>query len=207
MIVEDQSATEAFLGGQIRSASARPWEIVATPYFKGVPLRSLRIHAQACGALSLFDLSTVTARLAACERELALNRRTAPGLYRAVRRIVRTQGEPSLSTPSGPWSMPWSRCAGSTRPTSSTPWRGLIGYRALRLARTPSGSGSVASAPRRTKLRRWRAGRAGGCTPLRATAMPPRRPLPARLVASQRKAVSRLRRNRSMPPYCSLRPS
>ena len=53
MIVEDQSATEAFLGEQIRSASARPWEIVATPYFKGVPLRSLRIHAQACGALSL----------------------------------------------------------------------------------------------------------------------------------------------------------
>ena len=32
-------------------------------------------------------------------------------------------GELSPSTPTGHWSMRWSRCAGSTRPTCSTPWR------------------------------------------------------------------------------------
>lgn len=41
--------------------------------------------------LSYLDFSTPALRLAACERELALNRRTAPGLYRAVRRITRRQ--------------------------------------------------------------------------------------------------------------------
>ncbi|WP_430913995.1 AAA family ATPase [Methylobacterium sp. sgz302541] len=39
--------------------------------------------------LGYVDFSTPQRRLAACERELALNRRTAPGLYRAVRRITR----------------------------------------------------------------------------------------------------------------------
>jgi len=38
---------------------------------------------------SYLDFSTPALRLAACERELALNRRTAPRLYRAVRRITR----------------------------------------------------------------------------------------------------------------------
>lgn len=35
------------------------------------------------------DLSTPARRLAACERELELNRRTAPVLYLAVRKIMR----------------------------------------------------------------------------------------------------------------------
>lgn len=39
--------------------------------------------------LGYVDFSTPQRRLAACEWELALNRRTAPGLYRAVRRITR----------------------------------------------------------------------------------------------------------------------
>ncbi|EAS51126.1 conserved hypothetical protein [Aurantimonas manganoxydans SI85-9A1] len=38
------------------------------------------------------DFSTSALRLAACERELDLNRRTAPQLYRAVRRITRAPG-------------------------------------------------------------------------------------------------------------------
>ena len=38
------------------------------------------------------DFSTPALRLAACERELDLNRRTAPQLYRAVRRITREPG-------------------------------------------------------------------------------------------------------------------
>jgi len=39
--------------------------------------------------LPYLDFSTPELRLAVCERELALNRRTAPALYRAVRRITR----------------------------------------------------------------------------------------------------------------------
>ena len=39
--------------------------------------------------LGYVDFSTPERRLAACERELELNRRTAPMLYRGVRRIVR----------------------------------------------------------------------------------------------------------------------
>lgn len=42
--------------------------------------------------LSYLDFSTPALRLAACARELALNRRTAPQLYRAVRRITREPG-------------------------------------------------------------------------------------------------------------------
>lgn len=41
---------------------------------------------------SYLDFSTPALRLAACERELALNRRTAPQIYRAVRRITREAG-------------------------------------------------------------------------------------------------------------------
>lgn len=39
--------------------------------------------------LPYVDFSTPERRLAACERELALNQRTAPTLYRAVRRVTR----------------------------------------------------------------------------------------------------------------------
>lgn len=38
------------------------------------------------------DFSTPQRRLAACEQELALNRRTAPSLYRRVRRVTRLAG-------------------------------------------------------------------------------------------------------------------
>jgi len=39
--------------------------------------------------LPYVDFSTVERRLAACKREITLNRRTAPGIYRAVRKITR----------------------------------------------------------------------------------------------------------------------
>jgi aminoglycoside phosphotransferase family enzyme/predicted kinase len=42
--------------------------------------------------LPYVDFSTLERRRAACERELALNRRTAPDLYQAVLPVVRTQG-------------------------------------------------------------------------------------------------------------------
>ena len=41
--------------------------------------------------LSYLDFSTAAQRLAACERELELNRRTAPALYRTVHRVMRDQ--------------------------------------------------------------------------------------------------------------------
>jgi aminoglycoside phosphotransferase family enzyme/predicted kinase len=93
MIVEDQSATEAFLGGQARSGSAQPGEsspVVATHISKVFLSDHFAFKLKRAVRFPYLDFSTATARLAACERELALNRRTAPGLYRAVRRIVRT---------------------------------------------------------------------------------------------------------------------
>jgi len=41
--------------------------------------------------LPYVDFSTAAMRLAACERELELNRRTAPQIYRGVRRVTREQ--------------------------------------------------------------------------------------------------------------------
>ncbi|WP_051460017.1 hypothetical protein [Methylopila sp. 73B] len=41
-------------------------------------------------ALPYVDFSTVRSRLEDCERELALNQRTAPTLYRRVRRVTRS---------------------------------------------------------------------------------------------------------------------
>jgi uncharacterized protein len=90
VIVEDQSATEAFLGEQVRSGSARPGEVVATHISKVFLSDHFAYKLKRAVRFPYLDFSTATARLAACERELALNRRTAPGLYRAVRRIVRT---------------------------------------------------------------------------------------------------------------------
>jgi aminoglycoside phosphotransferase family enzyme len=43
-------------------------------------------------SFSYMDFSTVEKRRAACEAELAINRRTAPGLYRCVRAVTREAG-------------------------------------------------------------------------------------------------------------------
>lgn len=45
------------------------------------------------------DFSTLEKRLAACESEVSLNRRTAPSLYRGVRRITREPGGLALDGP------------------------------------------------------------------------------------------------------------
>ena len=90
MIVEDQSATEAFLGEQARSGSTRPGEVVATHISKVFLSDHSAFKLKRAVRFPYLDFSTATARLAACEQELALNRRTAPGLYLAVRRILRT---------------------------------------------------------------------------------------------------------------------
>ena len=90
MIMEDQSATEAFLREQVRSASSRPGEVVATHISKVFLSDHSAYKLKRAVRFPYLDFSTATARLCACERELALNRRTAPGLHRAVRRIVRT---------------------------------------------------------------------------------------------------------------------
>ncbi len=49
-------------------------------------------------AFPYLDFSTVARRRAACEAELAVNRRTAPDLYLAVRPIVRTSGKLAFGT-------------------------------------------------------------------------------------------------------------
>lgn len=90
MTADNQAATLAFL---------------TSPHVQGVPaddISTVRTHlstivlagSRACKLkravrLPYVDLSTPALRLRACERELALNRRTAPALYLAVRRITR----------------------------------------------------------------------------------------------------------------------
>ncbi len=71
------------------------------------------------------DFSSPQRRLACCERELAINRRTDPQgrIYRGVRRITRSVQTVSPSTERGRWSMRWSGCIPSTRRACSTGWR------------------------------------------------------------------------------------
>ena len=90
MIIQDQSATLAFLMdpasyetpvGRVTTTETHISVIV----FVGQRVFKLKRAVR----LPYVDFSTVAQRLAACRHELDLNRRTAPALYVAVRRITR----------------------------------------------------------------------------------------------------------------------
>ena len=88
MRVEDQTATLAFLtdpathdGGAVVTIETHISVVVLAGHEAFKLKRAVR--------LPYVDFSTAEQRLAACRDELALNRRTAPKLYRAVRRVTR----------------------------------------------------------------------------------------------------------------------
>ncbi|WP_172327771.1 bifunctional aminoglycoside phosphotransferase/ATP-binding protein [Mangrovicoccus sp. HB161399] len=89
MRVEDQSAAIAFLSDPASHGGAGPVERIDT-HISAVFLAGGRAFKMKQAVhLPYADFSTPAIRLAACEKELALNRAAAPELYLRVRRITR----------------------------------------------------------------------------------------------------------------------
>lgn len=90
MCTEDQAQTIEFLGSDAAfgpvDASVAP---VVTHISSVLLIGTRAIKLKRAVRLPYVDFSTPELRLAACEHELDLNRRTAPTLYRAVRRVTR----------------------------------------------------------------------------------------------------------------------
>ena len=89
MIVEDQTATLAFLTAQANQGTEELEVKTIRTHISAVVLAgALAYKLKRAVRLPYVDFSTVSQRFAACLKELELNRRTAPMLYRAVRRIT-----------------------------------------------------------------------------------------------------------------------
>ena len=90
MVTENQASAETFLTGQQRLAEPAAITPVVTTHISKIFLAGERVFKlKRAVRFAYVDFSTPELRLAACESELALNRRTAPSLYLAVRRITR----------------------------------------------------------------------------------------------------------------------
>jgi aminoglycoside phosphotransferase family enzyme/predicted kinase len=87
-MTESQDEALAFMQGQLSRDGAR-MERVETHLSVLLLGENLALKLKRSVRLPFVDFTQVEHRLAICERELALNRRTAPRLYRAVRRITR----------------------------------------------------------------------------------------------------------------------
>lgn len=86
---QDQSRTIAFLKGLPVAGRTEPVELIET-HISLVFLAGDRVFKlKRAVTLPYVDFSSVEQRLAACENELARNRRTAPKLYLGLRRITR----------------------------------------------------------------------------------------------------------------------
>jgi aminoglycoside phosphotransferase family enzyme/predicted kinase len=83
---DDQTATLALLAVAAGDTAA---PVIETHISFVVLGRDTVFKLKRAIRLPYLDFSTAERRLAACEAEVALNRRTAPGLYRGVRRITR----------------------------------------------------------------------------------------------------------------------
>lgn len=99
MQVASQNATICFLGSvDAFGGDAAAMEMVSTHISVVLLIGSRALKLKRAVSLPYLDLSTPERRLAMCERELLLNRRTAPALYRAVHRITRERsGELALN--------------------------------------------------------------------------------------------------------------
>lgn len=89
MQVEDQSAVIAFLADPRSHDSVAPVEVVQTHISVIFLVGERAFKLKRAVHLPYADFSTPAIRLAACEKELALNRPAAPELYLGVRRITR----------------------------------------------------------------------------------------------------------------------
>lgn len=98
MSEEAQREAIAFLSGICARAGDASPQIsthISRIFFAGDTVYKLKRSVQT----AYLDFSTAEKRLAACESEVSLNRRTAPSLYRGVRRVTR---EPSGLAFDGP---------------------------------------------------------------------------------------------------------
>ncbi len=89
MICEDQTATIAFLSDPATYGQDRPVRRIETHISEIFLTRDRAFKLKRAVRLPYADFSTPRIRLAACEKELALNAPNAPGLYLGVRRITR----------------------------------------------------------------------------------------------------------------------
>ena len=90
MIVEDQSLALAFLRDPKTHGELASNIVTVETHISFVVLVGCRaFKLKRAVRLPYVDFSTASRRLFACQRELELNRRTAPAIYRAVRRITR----------------------------------------------------------------------------------------------------------------------
>ncbi|MGY6709761.1 MAG: bifunctional aminoglycoside phosphotransferase/ATP-binding protein [Rhizobiaceae bacterium] len=98
MQIEDQSDAIEFLRAELaRIDDTDKVRTVETHISLVLIARSLAWKLKKAVRHPYLDFSTAEQRLAVCERELVLNRRTAPQLYRSVRRLVRgTDGRLAL---------------------------------------------------------------------------------------------------------------
>lgn len=89
MPVCDQNETIGFLGSSRAFGDGETAKVISTHISTVLLLGSHALKLKRAVKLPYLDLSTPERRLAMCERELRLNRRMAPELYRAVHRITR----------------------------------------------------------------------------------------------------------------------
>ncbi len=92
MLVDDQKAAIALLKDPATHGGAGPVETVETHISHIFLVGERAYKLKRAVKLPYVDFSTPELRLAACEKEVALNSATAPGLYLGVRRIVRGAG-------------------------------------------------------------------------------------------------------------------
>jgi aminoglycoside phosphotransferase family enzyme/gluconate kinase len=96
MSEEDQTTVKAFLAAPSTHGGAATVERVDT-HVSHLFLAGARVFKlKRAMSLPYLDFSTAEQRLAACEKELSLNRRTAPELYLGMRRITDGNGGPEF---------------------------------------------------------------------------------------------------------------
>lgn len=88
---EEQDEAIAFLRAELARIDGGAVETAETHISLVLLGRTLAWKLKKALRLPYLDFSTAQRRLAMCRRELALNRRTAPDLYRRVRRLVRAE--------------------------------------------------------------------------------------------------------------------
>jgi aminoglycoside phosphotransferase family enzyme/predicted kinase len=89
MITGDQTAVTAFLGDPASYGLSEPVEVMETHISRIFLAGGRAFKMKRAVKLPYADFSTPALRVAACEKECALNARTTPELYRGVRRIYR----------------------------------------------------------------------------------------------------------------------
>jgi aminoglycoside phosphotransferase family enzyme/predicted kinase len=89
MIVDDQQAAAAFLRDPSSYGVTGPVEVIETHISLIFLVGQRAYKMKRAVKLPYVDFSAPALRLAACEKEVELNSKTAPGLYLGVRRITR----------------------------------------------------------------------------------------------------------------------